>query len=140
MFEASPPVDTQFQVKVGYFMDEIELFIDLLLALRELPETPAWRDERGTALYRLLQFTKKIGRTDLYIRFVHQLVSISLEVNDHLSAGYALRLHAELYDWNKQKPLDDFPLMGLPPQNEFDRKEAIMYHVMDHFGESHFAA
>lgn len=117
-------------------MDEIELFIDLLLALREPPDTPTWRDERGLALYRLLLFTKKIGRPDLYIRFVHQLVTIALESNDHLSAGYALKLHAEIYDWKVGKMVDDFPLMALPPQTEFERKEAILYHVMDHFGTS----
>jgi dedicator of cytokinesis protein 3 len=138
VFEASPPVDPTFQTEVGRFMDEIELFIDLLITLRTLPEAPEWKDERTLAVHRLTGFTQRIGRTDLYIRFIHQLVDIALESKDHLGAGYALRLHADVYDWNVSGDLvDEFAGSGLelPAQTQFERKEALLYHAMDHFGK-----
>ena len=120
-------------------MDEIELFIDLLITLRTLPETPEWKDERSLAVHGLIGFTRRIGRTDLYIRFVHQQVDIALESEDHAAAGYALRLHAEVYEWSVSGDMvDEFVGSGLslPPQTRFERKEALLYHSMDHFGES----
>jgi len=117
-------------------MDEIELFIDLLITLRTLPQPIEWKDERSLALFRLMEFTKRIGRKDLYSRFVHQLVSLALEAGDMLSAGYGMKLHAEVYTWTLGKGMvDEFPEMGLPLQTQFERKEALLYHAMDYFGE-----
>ena len=117
-------------------MDEIELFIDLLITLRALPQTLQWKDERSLALFRLMEFTNRIGRRDLYVRFVHQLVSIALESKDYLTAGYGTKLHAGVYSWTVGGELvDGFPEMGFPPQTQFERKEALLYHVMDYFGK-----
>jgi dedicator of cytokinesis protein 3 len=118
-------------------MDEIELFIDLLITLRALPQSLEWKYERSLALFRLMEFANRIGRSDLYIRFVHQLVTLALEAKDYLTAGYGTKLHAEVYSWSMGGELvDEFPEMGLPPQSQFERKEALLYHVMDHFGKS----
>ena len=136
VFENSPPIDEGFQRKVGDFMTEIELFINLLFSLRDIPEDSQWRDERSSALYRLLSFSQKMGRTDLYVRFVHQLRQSSLGANDHLAAGHALRLHAGVHPWADGESLDEFEEMGLPPQTQFERKEALLYHALDHFGAS----
>lgn len=137
VFEASPPIDPAFQTEVGRFLDEIELCIDLLITLRTLPDTPEWKDERALAVHRLTTFTRRIGRTDLYIRFIHQLVDIALESKDYLGAGYALRLHAQVYEWRVDSDMvDQFAGSGLdlPIQHHFERKEALLYHAMDNFG------
>ncbi|KAK4687917.1 hypothetical protein P7C73_g2195, partial [Tremellales sp. Uapishka_1] len=132
-------VDTAFHLKVGNLLDEVELFIDLLLVLRDLPETPEWKDERAAATYRLMIFIMKIGRKDLYIRFVHQLVDINVESSDWLAAGLALKLHADLYDWSLDGDLVESTKIGkveLPAQNQFARKEAIYYLVLDYLGQA----
>lgn len=138
VFEGSPEIDAHFHSRVGVFLDQVELFIDLLVANRDLPEKPDWKDERATATYRLMQFVRHLGRDELYIRFVHQLVSIYLESGDWLCAGLALKLHADMYDWKLDGELMDGFKEGridLPAQSHFARKEALYYHIMDYYGE-----
>ena len=139
VFEASPDIEAPFLAKVGIFLDEVELFIDLLLAVRDLPETLEWKDERAAATYRLMQFVRRVGRMDLYIRFVHQLIRLNVETSDWLGAGLALRLHAEVYEWKLDGDLVDKFREGkidLPAQNQFTRRESLSYHVIDYFGSS----
>lgn len=137
LFEASPKVDATFHTKVATFLDEVEIFIELLLAMRDLPETPEWKDERAAATYRLMQFVRRVGRDDLYIRFVHQLVRLNLETRDWLGAGLALKLHAEMYDWRLDGDVVDVFKEGkidLQAQSQFARKESLYYHVIDYLG------
>lgn len=138
VFETSPRIDANFHTKVGTFLDEVELFIDLLLAMRDLPETPEWKDERAAATYRLMQFVRRVGRDDLYIGFVHQLVRLNVETRDWLGAGSALKMHAEMYEWTVNGDLVDMFREGkidLPPQSQFARRESLYYYVIDYFGE-----
>ena len=139
VFEDSPQIDSTFHSKVGSFLDEIELFIDLLLTLRDLPEDSiTWKDEKSLAVYRLMLFAKRTNRLDLYIQFTHQLIQISLANKDWLSAGNALRMHAELYEWRLDGGLlCEFKAgtIDLPIQNHFGRKESLYYHAIDYLGE-----
>ena len=138
VFENSPQVDTSFHSKVGDLLNEIELFIELLLELRDIPESPEWKDERAQAILQLTIFTQRIGREDLYIRFIHQLVKLDIDARDWLAAGLALKMHADLYEWQLDgELLEDFSIGGinLPAQNEFARKESLYYHAIDYFGE-----
>ncbi|WWC91624.1 uncharacterized protein L201_006570 [Kwoniella dendrophila CBS 6074] len=140
VFESTPSIDDTFTQKVSVFLDEIELFIDLLLSMREIPEglDGEWSDERMSAIYRLMEFVEKIGRNDLYIRFLQQLIDISIQDKNWLSAGLALKSHAELYQWKLNGDLlDELKSSGmtLPPQSQFNRKEALYYHAIEHFAE-----
>ena len=138
VFEGSPEIDAHFHSRVGVFLDQVELFIDLLIAVRDFPETPDWKDERATATYRLMQFVRHLGRDELYIRFVHQLVGLYLESQDWLCAGLALKLNADIYEWKLDGGLIDFVKEGkidLPAQTQFARKEALYYLIMDYYGE-----
>ena len=137
IFESLPVTDSAFHNRVGSLLDGIETFIDLLLTLRQVPETAEWKDERSLAMFGLLNFTHRTGRSDLYVRYLHQLVGHSLENGDHFAAGHALKRHADLYAWQLDGDLlDVFSGSGieLPPQSPFARKESLLYHVMDHFG------
>ena len=139
VFEASPQIDADFNTKVGNLLDEIELFIELLMDLRDLLETLEWKDERSLAIYRLILFTQRVGREDLYVRFVHQLVRLDLEAKDYLGAGLALRLHADLYEWRLDGDLLDIfkdGTISLPAQTRFARKESLYYHAIDNFAEA----
>ncbi|KAL7418467.1 Deoxycytidine kinase 1 [Cryptotrichosporon argae] len=139
VFEAAPHVDPAFTQRVSGFLDAVELFIDLLMAVRDLPETPEWKDERASATVRLMDFFKRINRIDLYIRFIHVLVAINLEGRDWLGAGLALKLHADLYEWTLDgERLPDFieGNLELPAQTQFERKEALLYHALDYLAEA----
>jgi dedicator of cytokinesis protein 3 len=138
VFESSPSIDSSFRTRVSTFLDSLELFIDLLLSLRDIPETPEWKHERSTGIYRLMQFTQKIGRIDLYVRFIHQLVGVAVESGDWISAGLALKSHADCYTWGVGGLVDGIEVgkVVLPPQSVFSRKEALLYHAIDHLGQS----
>ncbi|ORX40680.1 hypothetical protein BD324DRAFT_654448 [Kockovaella imperatae] len=139
VFEASPEIDADFHVKVGNLLDEIELFIELLLDLRDIPDTTEWKDERSLAIYRLILFTQRVNREDLYTRFVHQLVRLNVDAQDWMGAGKALCLHADLHGWTLDKVLlEPFTSgsMSLPAQNAFARKESLYYHAIDYFAEA----
>ncbi|WVQ67084.1 uncharacterized protein L199_005278 [Kwoniella botswanensis] len=142
VFESTPSIDDTFTDKVSIFLDEIELFIDLLLSLRDIPDSVEWSDEKMSAIYRLITFVEKIGRNDLYIRFIQQLVDISVSNRNWLSAGLSIRLHAQIYNWDLNSDLLDELTPGeqvkmrLPPQNQFHRKEALYYHAIGYFAEA----
>lgn len=138
VFETGPTIDDTFHSKVGLFLEEIELFIALLDNVRELPDTPAWADERAAATYQMLDFIRRIGRDGLYIRFVHQLKDIFLHDKNWLSAGLTLKLHADMYEWKIGGDLLDECREGdleLPAQTQFQRKEAIYRQCLDYFGK-----
>nr|XP_019044242.1 hypothetical protein I302_07525 [Kwoniella bestiolae CBS 10118]OCF23172.1 hypothetical protein I302_07525 [Kwoniella bestiolae CBS 10118] len=140
VFESTPSIDQGFTEKVSVFLDEIELFIDLLLSLREIPDSLEWSDEKMSAIYRLMSFVERIGRNDLYIRFVQQLADISVQNRNWSSAGLSIRLHAQVYSWDNKGDLLDEAILGgamkLPPQNQFQRKEALYYHAIEYFAEA----
>ncbi|BEI88066.1 uncharacterized protein CcaverHIS019_0107840 [Cutaneotrichosporon cavernicola] len=139
VFEETPEIDSNFRSHVGSFLDQVELFIDLLMAVRDLPETPQWKEERVAATYRLMEFFSKVGRDDLYIRFVHHLVAINIQAEDWFGAALALKLHANLYEWRVNGPLFDQFRQGnirLAAQTQFERKEALLYHVLDYLAEA----
>jgi dedicator of cytokinesis protein 3 len=128
-----------FRNKVSQFLEEVELFIALLESVRELPQTPEWAEERSVATYQMLDFIRRLGRQELYIRFIHQLRDTFLQNGNYTSAGISLKLHAELYEWKiGGEWVDGFKWdgMDLPPQSQFGRKEALYYHALNHFGES----
>lgn len=139
VFESTPEIDSKFKSHVGAFLDQVELFIDLLLAVRDLPESKMWKEERVAATYRLMEFFSQVGRDDLYIRFVHHLVNINVKAQDWFGAALALKLHADLYEWDVGGELvDEFANenIRLPAQSQFERKEALLYHVLQYLAEA----
>nr|XP_019010242.1 uncharacterized protein I206_04710 [Kwoniella pini CBS 10737]OCF49023.1 hypothetical protein I206_04710 [Kwoniella pini CBS 10737] len=139
IFESKPTIDEKFEERVSVFLDEIELFIDLLLSLREVPEDMEWSDEKSQAIHQVMSFVERIGRNDLYIRFIHQLVAIASESKNWLSAGLAIKSHAQIYDWTLDDTLlDDFNMgdIKLPAQTSFQRKESLLYHAIQYFAKA----
>lgn len=130
--------DDAFRSKVGTFLDELESFLDLLLSLRDLPDSVQWTDERSGATLRLMDFIRRIGREDLYIAYVHQLVQANVDNDDWLGAGLALKLHADLYEWTTDGDVVEafeYGKFDLPPQTQFARKESLYYLILDYLGE-----
>ena len=80
LFDSSN-VDEQLRARVSEFLDSVDLFLELLLSLRELPDGDEYQDDRVIATLRLLNFIRKIGRDEIYIKYVHQLVNVRVFAN-----------------------------------------------------------
>ena len=76
LFESSD-VDDQLRQRVSDFLDSVDLFLELLMNVRELPEGDEFQDDRVIATLRLMNFIRRIGRDEIYIKYVHQLVNVS---------------------------------------------------------------
>lgn len=92
-FDASD-VDDALRERVSNFLDSVDLFLELLLSVRALPEGEEFADDRVIATVslifdsycaqqltcfqlRLMNFIRRIGRDEIYIKYVHQLVNVS---------------------------------------------------------------
>lgn len=71
------------------------------------------------------------------INYVHQLVSAHVRNGDFTEAGLSLKLHASLYDWNRNAFVDPFVYgeLELPRQSQFGRKESLYLQTLDYLGE-----
>lgn len=93
----APEVDVELRKSAMVFLDSVDGFLELLLSVRALPETEEFADDRviATVSYifaskyviysqihtqlRLMNFIRRIGRDEIYIKYVHQLVNVSLD-------------------------------------------------------------
>ncbi|OAA57606.1 sh3 domain containing protein [Niveomyces insectorum RCEF 264] len=84
---------------------------------------------------RLMEFLRDMQKEEMFVRYVHQLAALQAASRNHAEAGLALRLHAELYDWD---PLRTAPALSdpfFPAQTHFERKERIYFDMIKHFEE-----
>ncbi|ESZ89973.1 hypothetical protein SBOR_9646 [Sclerotinia borealis F-4128] len=108
-------------------------FLDLLVAVHSTDVT----GEASHMIHRLrlMEFLRDMQKEDIFIRYVHQLAELQTNAGNHTEAGLALRLHADLYQWDPSKilpPLDD---PEFPAQSHFDRKERIYFDMIKNFEE-----
>ena len=75
LFDSSS-VEDQLRQRVTDFLDSVDLFLELLLNVRELPDGDEFQDDRVIATLRLMNFIRRIGRDEIYIKYVHQLVNV----------------------------------------------------------------
>jgi hypothetical protein len=97
LFDTSD-VEDQLRDRVSAFLDSVDLFLELLLSVRALPEGEEYADDRVIATVsilhilhrlhtshlifhqlRLMNFIRRIGRDEIYIKYVHQLVNVCME-------------------------------------------------------------
>jgi dedicator of cytokinesis protein 3 len=83
LFDSSS-VEEQLRVRVSDFLDSVDLFLELLLSVRELPEGDEYQDDRVIATLRLMNFIRRIGRDEIYIKYVHQLVNVCHFLRFHI--------------------------------------------------------
>ncbi|KAK8086566.1 hypothetical protein PG994_001540 [Apiospora phragmitis] len=108
----------------------VEEFLDLLVAVHSGEATGA--ASQLINRLRLMEFLRDMQKEDIFIRYVHQLANLQADARNHAEAGLALRLHADLYEWNPVKtPALQDP--ELPAQTHFERKERIYFDMIKHF-------
>lgn len=117
-------------------LDTISELFDLLVAVYA-PETSGDTTQILDTL-RLLEYLKDMQKVDIYIGYVYRLAQIQQDSKNYTEAGLALKLHADLHDWdsNTQLPaLDDLDL-HYPAQSAFERKEQIYFQMIKYFEEA----
>ena len=96
LFDSSD-VDEELRTRVTRFLDSVDVFLELLLSVRALPEGEEFADDRVIATVcphydytassnvlmftwqlRLMNFIRRIGRDEIYIKYVHQLVNVGV--------------------------------------------------------------
>ncbi|KAG0646128.1 hypothetical protein D0Z07_8145 [Hyphodiscus hymeniophilus] len=109
----------------------IDEFLDLLVAVHSTGVT-------GQAAHmihrlRLMEFLRDMQKEEIFIRYVHQLAQLQADARNPTEAGLALRLHADLYEWDPTKIVP--PLMDpeFPAQSHFERKERIYFDIIKQF-------
>ncbi|RSL97621.1 hypothetical protein CDV31_012947 [Fusarium ambrosium] len=115
------------------FVGTIDEFLDLLVAVHS-------SDDTGEASHlinrlRLMEFLRDMQKEEIFVRYVHQLAELQAESRNHAEAGLALRLHADLYEWDPTSQTPALPDPEFPAQTQFERKERIYFDMIKHFEE-----
>lgn len=121
---------------VKELVSALDEFLNLLVAVYSTDGS----DEASNIInrLRLMEFLRDLQKEEIFIRYVHQLVSFQAETGNHTEAGLALRLHADLYEWDPTRHTLALAEPQLPSQTQFERKERIYFDMIKHFedGES----
>lgn len=129
LFENSE-LDDRLRMQVEAFLDSINHFLELLLGIRNLPESEEWQDDRVGGTLKLMSFIEKRHRS-IYIRYVHRLVEYHVASNQFVEAGLTLKLHADLYAFDTSCILPAMEDLELPQQSEFGRKEILYLRMLE---------
>lgn len=78
LFDSSS-VDEELKASILEFLASVDMFLDLLTSVRELPDSEEFLDDKVIATLRLMNFTREIGRDEMYIKYVHQLANVSFQ-------------------------------------------------------------
>ncbi|RDW75786.1 hypothetical protein BP5796_06607 [Coleophoma crateriformis] len=109
----------------------IDEFLDLLVAVHS-------KDLVGEASHmihrlRLMEFLRDMQKEEIFIRYVHQLAQLQADTGNFTEAGLALRLHADLYEWDPMKIVQPLAEPEFPAQSQFDRKERVYFDMIKYF-------
>ena len=114
------------------FIATVDELLDLLVAVHSQDATEAYRIMQTL---RLMDFFKDVNKEDIFIRYVHHLAKIQAESRNFIEAGLALRLHADLYDWDPKTVVQPLADPEFPEQTTFERKESLYFEMIRYFEE-----
>ncbi|KAJ3084951.1 hypothetical protein HK102_000486 [Quaeritorhiza haematococci] len=115
------------------FLKSLDRFLELCLTIRDLPPGEEHDDERMAAILKLMRFVRAIGHRGIYVKYAHQLSRLHLEHGNYVEAALALKLHADLLQWNHDtiiEPLPEYNFMNW--ETPFDRKEQLYVQCLDY--------
>lgn len=114
----------------------LDEFLDLLAAVHSGDNT----HEASHIInrLRLMEFLRDMQKEEIFVRYVHQLADLQEEISNFAGAGLAVRLHADLYEWDPTRQCAALPEPEFPAQTAFERKESLYFDMIKHFedGES----
>ena len=129
----SGDTDADLRAHVDAFLDSINHFLELLLSIRNLPESEEWQDDRVIGTLRLMAFIEKRHRV-IFIRYVHRLVDFHVASGQLTEAGLTLKLHADLYSFDPTTIAPAVAELDFPEQTEFNRKELLYLRMLEYLG------
>ena len=111
----------------------IDEFLDLLVAVHSTDMT----GEASHMIHRLrlMEFLRDMQKEQIFIRYVHQLADLQATARNHKEAGLALRLHADMYEWDPTSLVQALVEPEFPAQTQFERRERIYFEMITHFEE-----
>jgi dedicator of cytokinesis protein 3 len=109
----------------------IDEFVDLLVAVHSTDN--AGEASQMIHRLRLMEFLRDMQKEEIFVRYVHQLAQLQADARNFTEAGLALRLHADLYEWDPTKIVTALVDPNFPTQSQFDRKERIYFDIIKHF-------
>jgi len=123
--------DDALYAAIRELMGAVDEFLDLLVAVHSGDGT----SEASHLInrLRLMEFLRDMQKEEIFVRYVHQLATLQAESRNHAEAGLALRLHADLYDWDPTKHVPALLDPDFPMQTQFERKERIYFDMIRHF-------
>jgi dedicator of cytokinesis protein 3 len=121
------PDDPLF-IAVKNLVATIDELLDLLVAVHST-------EGSGEAFHimdtlQLMDFLKDMQKEDIFIRYVHQLAQLQADARNFTEAGLALRLHADLYEWDPALMVENLKEPYFPSQTSFDRKEQLYFQMI----------
>ncbi|KJZ80266.1 hypothetical protein HIM_00116 [Hirsutella minnesotensis 3608] len=119
---------------VRELVSALDEFLDLLVAVHGTEDS----DEASNIInrLRLMEFLRDMQKEEIFIRYVHQLATFQAETGNNAEAGLALRLHADLYEWDPSRQVPALIEPRFPPQSCFERKEKIYFDMIKYFEEA----
>ncbi|KAI7952095.1 hypothetical protein MJO28_007779 [Puccinia striiformis f. sp. tritici] len=129
--KAGGGIEIELKNQVDVFLESLSQFLDLLLSIRNLPPGDEFIDDRVIGTLKLMSFIRNIGRSGIYIHYVHKLVNFHAAHGNFVEAGLALRLHADLHEWDLNSIVEPMPELSLPKQTVFARKETLYFRILD---------
>jgi hypothetical protein len=118
-------------IAVKNLITTIDELLDLLVAVHSTEASDEIFHIMDTL--HLMEFLKDMQKEDIYIRYVHQLVHLQAEAENFTEAGLALRLHAELHDWDPATVVDPLLDPNFPAQSSFERKEQLYFQMIEYY-------
>ncbi|SCV71622.1 BQ2448_3210 [Microbotryum intermedium] len=128
-------IDTKLREQVEAFIASVNSFLDLLLAVRNLPEGEEYQEDRIISTLKLMSFIRGIGRSEIFVRYVDRLVSYHIALGNETEAGLTLMLHADLHTWDNKTYVDALPDLGFTRQTAFARKESLYMRILEHMSK-----
>ncbi|CAF3487260.1 unnamed protein product [Fusarium graminearum] len=125
--------DEPLYTAIREFVGTIDEFLDLLVAVYSSDDT----GEASSLInhLRLMEFLRDMQKEEIFVRYVHQLADLQAESRNHTEAGLALRLHADLYEWDPTSQTPALPDPEFPAQTQFERKERLYFDMIKYFEE-----
>lgn len=127
---AREPDDPLF-IGVKNLVATIDELLDLLVAVHST-------EGSGEAFHimdtlQLMDFLKDMQKEDIFIRYVHQLAQLQADARNFTEAGLALRLHADLYEWDPATMVENLKEPHFPSHTAFDRKEQLYFQMIKYY-------
>ena len=116
---------------VESLVSTVDELLDLLAAVHSTDITETFRIWHTL---QLMDFLKDMQKEDIFIRYVHQLAQIQIRLHNPTEAALALRLHADLYEWDSKRvrSLEDPSFFQ---QTSFERREQLYFDMIKYFEE-----